>query len=81
MRYLQCVQVGKNANDILKLPCVVAAFKVLDKFVYQLSNGFLAYEGDWIRQNEDGNWTVVSDEEHQSLCHSDIQDRVLTKSI
>lgn len=69
MKYKQCIQAGNNVNDILKLPCVVAVRKTnKGQFEYELSNGiYLAYEGDWICQDESGDWTVISDETHRFL--------------
>lgn len=74
MKYKQCIQAGNNVNDILKLPCVTTVRKLdSGRYVYELVLNKkqwlppIAVEGDWICQDEDGEWTVMSDETHRFL--------------
>lgn len=74
MRYIQLIQIGDNVTDILKLPCVTAVFKENDKrgfewLEYNLTNGEVAEKGDWLCEDCNGGWHVLSDEEYNEIRH------------
>ena len=63
--YRQSIQIGRNPNGILALPCVTCVMKSLgNRYAYQVdteSSHTWAYEGDWICEDYDEQWHVVSD--------------------
>lgn len=65
--YRQSIQIGRNANGILALPCVDGVRKTSPgKLVYQVNTkhgtNTSAKEGDWICEDYNGDWHVVSDD-------------------
>ena len=70
-RFLQAIQVGTNATEMMKLPCVTACIKtVAGKYIYELSPRTLvlssrghAIQGDWLVEEHDGFWRCVERED------------------
>lgn len=65
--YRQSIQIGKNPNGILALPCVDSVRKSFEgKLIYQVNTECdpkaYATAGDWICEDYNGDWHVVSDE-------------------
>ena len=65
--YRQAIQIGRNPNGILSLPCVDGVRKTFQgKLIYQVNTEYdakaRAMEGDWICQDYEGEWHVVSDD-------------------
>ena len=72
MKFKQCIKVGKNATDIMKLPCVYGCYKDGDgNLYYELndwdSNGenVKVFAGEWLCEGYDGKWHVLSESELQ----------------
>ena len=76
----QAIQINNNVTEIMKLPCVLSAQKrVVDgNYVivytlfgdttcasYKFGETIYANVGDWLIEGDDGNWTLVSDEDFQ----------------
>ena len=59
--YIQTIEVGGNATDILHLPCVEGCHKELDgSITYDVNcqNSGTARRGDLLCQKKNGLWTV-----------------------
>lgn len=61
---VQKIEVGKHILNIFNLECVISVDKRFDGGVMAMVREFngkctYAYEGDFICQMEDGNWTVI----------------------
>ena len=78
MRYKQAIQIGDNVTDIMRLPCVLGAMKKMynpDVIYYilgdiitkrvQWSEAVTAYTGDWLCENHDGRWYLLTDKEYK----------------
>ena len=79
MRYKQAIQIGDNVTDIMKLPCVIDVNKAYDDngvlfYKYRLfgdtitnrikwGETVIAHVGDWLIEDEEGRWHVMTDEE------------------
>ena len=59
--YVQMIKIGRNATDILRLPCVDGCHKEMDgAIVYHTNtiNTGTAREGDLLCQRKNGTWWV-----------------------
>ena len=71
--YKQCIHLeGKSINEVFALPCIVSIAKCKvsrrkKSIRYCLSNGYVAYVGDWLCEDENGNWYVLSDYEYNEI--------------
>lgn len=66
--FKQCIHIeGKCIEDVFNLPCVMAVMKLSDGYRYRLYNGYYAYVGDWLCQNQNNHWCVYTDEEYKML--------------
>lgn len=64
--FKQCIHIeGKCLEDIFSLPCVISVNKVQNTYCFYLDNGLCADIGDWLCQDHDGNWEVLSDEQYK----------------
>ncbi len=78
-KFIKAIQIGKNINDVIKLPCVLGCFKANDKcnlewLMYRVRIGRrveLAEEGDWLCKDEVGRWHVMDDEMYEVLAKKD----------
>ena len=78
--FKQTIRIGDNVTDIMNLPCVVACIKQDDKngFVwleYRIRCGAsgraqYAEKGDWLCEDNDGRWHILTDEDHEKLMKS-----------
>ena len=64
----QAIHVGRNATDIMRLPCVCSCYKQADgTLCYRLQPRALkdsdvtAHEGQWLCEDYNGNWTVTDE--------------------
>ena len=63
----QAIRVGRNATDIMRLPCVLSCHKQADgTLCYHLlcslkSRYVTAHEGQWLCEDYNGNWTVTDE--------------------
>lgn len=77
-RFKQCIQVGRNINDVFGLPCVYGCHKFTgivpdgERYIFlvnvyssQREISKVAYIGDWLCEDYDGRWHVLSDEEYR----------------
>ena len=58
---------GKCIDDIFFLPCIVSVDKIKDTYCYYLENGQCADIGDWLCEDQDGKWSVLSDEQYKRM--------------
>jgi len=77
MKYKQAIRVNGSVDDIMKLPCVRSCTKVYSSTGMYYKFGFYplsmvhshpynqAVQGDWICQNQNGKWDVLSNEEYR----------------
>lgn len=73
--YKQAIKIGSNVTDMMKLPCVTACHKLNDKcglewLEYEISLGDHkehAEEGDWLCEDCEGHWTVLTDDVYNNL--------------
>ena len=80
MKIKQAIQIGDNVTGIMRLPCVLGAMKmtynpaviyyilfgdVITKCV-QWGETVKAYNGDWLCEDYDGRWHLLSDKEYKS---------------
>ena len=69
MKYKIAIQVGRNATEILNLPCVRGCNKFDGILVYYLyewdeyGNELEATQGDWLCEDHKDVWHVLSNEE------------------
>ena len=71
MEYSQCIQIGSNVTDIMKLPCVFSCHKDCNSdLVYLLydwdDHGCYVEcrRGDWLCEGTDGKWYKLTDKEY-----------------
>ena len=71
MEYRQCIQIGANVSDVMKLPCVFSCHKMEDGGLEYLlydwdDNGqyVKAHYGDWLCEGSDGKWYKLTDKEY-----------------
>ena len=71
MGFKRRIRVGKNATDMMKLPCVYGCYKDGDgNLYYELydwdSNGenVKVIEGEWLCEDFEGQWKVLSEREY-----------------
>ena len=61
----QAIRVGRNATDIMRLPCVFSCYKQADGTLryrlLPLQRYVTAHEGQWLCEDYDGNWTVTDE--------------------
>ena len=68
MRLKQSIHIqGKCIEDIFTLPTIISIYKENHSYCYHLTNGQIAHLDDWLCENYDGNWSVLSDEQYKSL--------------
>ena len=64
----QAIRVGRNATDIMRLPCVCSCYKRDDDTLYYRFLSFqrhvTAHEGQWLCEDYNGNWTVTDEPPH-----------------
>ena len=80
MRFKQAIQIGSHIDDIFKLPCVFCArkgssyardgieYSLVENTIserYKLGDKIIAYQGDWLCEDYDGQWHLLSDEEYK----------------
>jgi len=79
MRYKQAIQIGDNVTDIMKLPCVMECHKrdifrgghriefyyVLDSRRMKAPGWQFGHEGDWLCEDYDGRWHLLTDKEYK----------------
>ena len=81
MRYKQAIQIGDNVTDIMRLPCVISCTKEFwnntdIKYMYSLfgdtvcskyswGDSVIAYSGDWLCEDYDGRWHLLSNKEYK----------------
>ena len=77
MRFKQAIQIGSHIDDIFKLPCVFSALKASKGIVYTLfgdtiaemynvGDKIIAYQGDWLCEDYEGHWHLLSDDEYKA---------------
>lgn len=68
MRLRQSIHIeGKCIEDIFNLPCITSIHKENNSYCYYLTNGHIAHLGDWLYEDYNGNWSVLSNEQHKLL--------------
>lgn len=80
MNVKRAIQVGRNLSDIFNLPCVYQIVKSEDTggievWIYlrylrheeekRREYSFIAHIGDWLCEDDDGLWRVLSDDEYE----------------
>ncbi len=72
--YKQCIQIKNNVTDIMKLPCVFSCHKMNDHELEYLlydwdkqGQYIAAHQGDWLCEDYQGKWHVLTNEEHGRL--------------
>ena len=72
LKIKQALQVGKLPSmDIFNLPCVISLEKALaDKstffyIILSVNHKRVAVPGDWVCEDENGTWVVLSDSEYK----------------
>lgn len=70
-QYKQSIQIGNNVTDIMRMECVQGVFKnFAGQLVYQVnchqSSITYAGQGDWICQDHDGCWNVVTKDNYNN---------------
>ena len=77
-KFKQRIQIGNNVTDMMKLPCVFSCHKDRDdELVYLLydwdanGNYLEARKGDWLCEDYDGRWHLLTDEEYQETIKND----------
>ena len=82
MNFRQAIQIGNNVYNILMLPCVISVTKeywnediilrynlfgdVISK-KYSWGDSIYAYKDDWICEDYDGNWHLLTPSEYKAL--------------
>lgn len=71
MEYRQCIQIGSNVSDIMRLPCVFSCHKDgNDNLVYLLYDWddqgryVECRRGDWLCEGTDDKWYKLTDKEY-----------------
>ena len=68
MRLRQSIHIeGKCIEDILNLPCITSIHKENNSYYYYLTNGYIAHLGDWLCEDYNDNWSILSDKQYKSL--------------
>lgn len=75
MRFKQTIQISKTIEGIFKLPCIAAIRKDIFGAPFFDTYGFLMYdgnsgsarEGDWLCEDYDNKWHLLSNEEYKEL--------------
>ena len=75
MRFKQTIQISKTIEGIFKLPCIAAVRKDIFGAPFFDTYGFLMYdgnngsarEGDWLCEDYDNKWHLLSNEEYKEL--------------
>lgn len=77
LNFVQSIKVGNNASDIMMLDCVMSCRKMVVSrdvlFAYKLYPLTMAHPapfieavtGDWLCQQADGKWDILSDYEYR----------------
>lgn len=85
-KFTQAVRIGKNISDIFKLRCVSFISKnppicgphfhlypgLMWNYKEDLSHRHVAHEGDWLCEDEEGLWHILSDDEYQKDYGNDV---------
>lgn len=78
MKFIRSIQISDNVTDIMRLPCISGCKKLDDKngfewLEYQTRgcNSEIAEKGDWLCQDPNGDWHVLSDEEHRKEVNNE----------
>ena len=82
MNFKQAIQIGSNITDIFRLPCVWAVrkdvfgavFYDLYGFVMHDGNSAIAREGNWLCEDDEGKWHLLSNEEYEQFKTTDYGD-------
>lgn len=85
LRIVQSIKVGKNVSDIMKLDCVRSCRKIVVSddvlYGYRLYPLSMAHPapyveavtGDWLCQQADGKWDILSENEYKK--RNEVQDQ------
>lgn len=75
-KFRQAIKIGRNITSIFNLPCIFSCHKGADmKPVFLLNdwddngNYIEARIGDWLCEDHEGKWSVLSNEEYKKLEH------------
>ena len=70
--YKQCIQIGNDVTNIMKLPCIFSCHKMneydLEYLMYDWDkNGqYIAlHKGDWVCEDYNGKWHKLTNEEYR----------------
>lgn len=83
--FRQAVQVGNDITGIMKLPCVTECRKrdmyrhrhvieyyyTLDPFKMALKGWQFAHVGEWLCEDSDGKWHLLTDDAYQEYLKED----------
>jgi len=71
---MTAIQIGNNVTNIMKLPCVFSCHKMADGELEYLLYDWdeqgqyvKAHKSDWIIEDNDGDYHVLTDEEYGKL--------------
>lgn len=75
MRFKQCIQISRTIEGIFKLPCIAAVRKDIFGAPFFDTYGFIMYDGksvsardgDWLCEDYDNRWHLLTNEEYKSL--------------
>ena len=80
MKFKKATRIGDNVSDIMKLRCVSYVTKnpdygvgyhycmypgLLHEYKNGISNRYIGHKGDWICEDYNGEWYILTDEEYQ----------------
>ena len=81
IKFRKAIQVGRNATDILNLPCVIGCQKEFwsdsdirlrfelfgdtQSTKFRWGESIYAYHGDWLCEDYDGKWHLLTDKEYK----------------
>ena len=79
MNFKQAIKIGRGIEDVFRLPCVAAirkdifgaAFYDLYGFIMHDGRSVSAREGDWICEDNEGKWHLLTNEEYEQLKTTD----------
>lgn len=75
MGFKQAIRIGHGIEGIFKLPCIAAIRKDIFGAAFFDTYGFImhdgksvsAREGDWLCEDDDNRWHLLTNEEYKSL--------------
>lgn len=74
-RYRQVINIsGRSIEDVFRLPCVTSAVKTEKGIAYFISSGDMAFIGDSLCEDYDGNWSVQTKLEDYGDTETDDKD-------